>query len=279
MKLNDSIAAAALMQKYAPDAKTMTRLRNDYNLFKSLNPQITGHANIMQAIFGQMKTSGLEPGSIVNYLRTMDTIVPSSWRAYAVIAAAEAHASDRGGRGHAPDIKENELLRYVREAIAEDTEDSGHVWILYATGLRPVDVSRLWNDSVFLEQKMLTVLARWTKGIRKIKNRRQISYPIDGLLAPPPTLRKKLLELRRQSHSKKDIRRVWGKCTHKSVNDYLVHLRNKHKLPTITSGTFRRSFSSRINAYCKRTSIPKSEMMLHVCPTMDQAHYSFDTKH
>jgi len=104
VRIADDVAAAALMQKYGPDKALKSRLREDYNKFKALNPHLKSHVSVLNGIFGQMKVSDLEPGSICSYIRTMDQFAPFTMRAFDVVAAAEAFATDCGGRGHAADI-------------------------------------------------------------------------------------------------------------------------------------------------------------------------------
>ena len=168
----------------------------------------------------------------------------------------------------------NKLITEVTKR--DDLEACHEAWVMYVSGLRPMDVSRLWNDSVFIkltkgEPNSLTILARWTKGIRKVKNRRQICYPLKGLVQPPEKLLDRLNTIRNTK-----LTRVWRHYSAGKTNDMLDAITSQLNLKRITSGSLRRAFSERIEEHCKSSGIPKADMMLHVSESMDKAHYAFD---
>jgi len=276
MTINDSIRAKVLLERYGPDQRTVTRLRSDYELFKKLNPHLSTHKQVLEGLFGQMSES-LAPGSCREYITIMDAFVPFPQRAFHVVKASEAHETDRGGRGHAADLSAHDIDTLGRLACDGGTEIDEAMWLQYATGLRDVDTRRLWADALTFEPanrpSRVKIQARWTKGIQKVQNRREISFPLKGLIPPP----KQLVARAVAGRKSKQLKRLFNHSYHQ-MKDRLSDFATEAGIATVSTGSFRRGFSRRIDGYCKTNGIAKVEMMLHVSSSMDKAHYAFDTR-
>ncbi len=280
--LEDAIRAQILIDKYGPNLQLRQRLQADYKVMQKLHPALD-HPALMQAMLGQMSVAGLDPGSIKEYLAIMDHFGPGGVRAYAVTNAAEAYGTDRGGRKHATDICDEEAraivtralkLAALKDATSTILEGYAIVWLLYATGLRAVDIARLWSDALVFSADTLSVVARWTKGIQRVKHRRTVKYPLKGLVAAPAAIKKFVLmrSKKRQRLFSRDA------SAYPAISNTLKSLVMDLKLAPITTGTFRRLFSTRIDAHCRANGIKKNEMMLHISEDMDKAHYQFDVR-
>lgn len=249
-------------------------MAQDFRSFCRQNPDLETHEQRMEVLFGQLHNSGLEPTSIKNYLEFCDSTVPYPARARSVLVAAEKLATDRGGRGHARDASLATIAKVIQACSQTDDEISHAIWVLGTTGLRTVDIARLWDDAAFLGRKNLTVQARWTKGIQKLANRRTVTYPLADEYPPTPTCRALLT----RTHRSKKKRLFSKKVRLATIQNRLNEVCKRLGVKRITSGSFRRAFSARIQDYCTKNGIPKKDMMLHVSEKIDQAHYSFDNR-
>ena len=274
LSVDHTIRGHLLRSKYGPSVALQQRLKADYLFVKKVNPKLVSHEKLMLGILGQMEVDGLDPSSIAQYITILDGFAPLGCRAPAVVKAAEAFATDRGGRGHAVDISDEEMEAFAKIATRRNDEEACIVWIFYATGIRAVDIRRLWEDAVFFtNKKTMTLLARWTKGIQKIKSRRHVEYPMPKI--QPPKL---LLELATRRH--KTPKRLFSSqaATYTSMSTTLKEYAATLKVDKITTGTFRRSFASRIEPFCKKHGIQKKDMLLHVSDDMDKSAYSFNVQ-
>jgi integrase len=168
------------------------RVRSDFKTFCQLNRLAREEA--YEAAVGQMRIAGLSAGTIRNYI----AIVAGADRsvgAYVAKKATECFQADTVS-GHAADITLEQGNAIVRAAVAAAPEHAEQLWMLLATGQRRVDVHRLRPESVKLGKKSMIVKFLWTKGIRQIKHRRIVEFPLAGVTAPPSSIVKTLMSPR-----------------------------------------------------------------------------------
>jgi len=219
---------------------------------------------------GQMMSARLSPGSIDTYFHSVIRSIPAlfnSMEARQLQAVTAAYHTHQGGRGHAPDV-EDQAKRIISHAMM-NSDLANEIWVCYVTGMRASCVSHLQEDSVELTRKFLTLKVRFTKGIRRARKRREVDFPLEGLVPAPKSFKKVL-----GGRSTKCVFNVSAAKMNLVLKKSCEHLGVK----TITSGTLRRLYSNRITPYCKANNIPKALMMLHSYEDMDQAFYSFDNK-
>jgi len=265
----DFMAGALIRGLYGPDEKLETRIRNDYKEFCRLSRLSADEG--LEPFVGQMKNDGLDPGTIRNYA-LIACHGNRSRVAYAMRKSVEAFHSHAGGRGHAVDQSTKVLTDYVRWAEKDGEPLAKVLWILLVTGQRPIDIHRIEERDLWRERGFLKVVARWTKGIRKIKHRRQVDYPLKNLMPPPKSLKlgARIPKRKRQVYLYVN--------TSNQINAVMRDVAKRHKLVKATTGSFRRDFSERIKPHCKRLNISVKDMMLHRSEDMDAAHYAFDRK-
>lgn len=267
ISIADIVRGSSIREKYGPNMSTITRVKEDFNKFKSMNNLQSEDA--LEPWVGQMLNSGLSRGSVDDYVQ----MVTSSMTGQVTWALKKAVAAMHGDTitGHAPDVSFDKLERAVSSIIKDDDPLGHHVWLLLATGSRSRDVARFRGACVSLEGKdWLTVKYLWTKGIKRTVLRREVRYPIHDIIPPPRNF----------------VLACKGRNTtpfHGTANKVRVLLKNQWiklkfagKAPTACS--FRRNFSKRIDPYCRRMKIAKQDMMLHISDAMDKAYYSFDNK-
>ena len=268
----EEVHSFLLVKKYGTDPRLRQRLHSDYRTFRQLNPHLRSHLQVLEALVGQMHHSGLEPGTVKEYAHIMDCFSSDGTRAPEVLRVVDALATDRGGRGHATDIGEKEANAFGSLASRTGGDLNGAVWLMYVTGLRYGDVEKLWDDAMTFKPtarpQWLELKVRWTKGIKTTKNRRVVKYPLKGLAKPPKTLM--------AAAKKGKGRHRLFRCSYSRICEHLRGMCDSLRVKPITTGTFRRCFSRRIDSHCRKANIPKRDMMLHSSEKMDQAHYSFD---
>lgn len=252
----DVVAGAVVLKKYGPDLATNERVRADYLKFCKLN-RLTSEEGYEPWI-GQMRNSGLSGGTIQTYMEAA-TQGDKSTSAYVAMKAASAlHANSL--TGHARDIDLATGVAIIEAAKAKAPGQAQQLWMLLATGQRRVDIHRLHPQSVKIQRKRkLTVKWMWTKGIRKIAHRREVTFPLEGLPDAPPELEQTLMS-----------KKAPFECSVAVLNRCIKKLGYQ-----ATTGSFRRLYSDRIEAYCKKNNIPKADMMLHRDDTMDKAFYKW----
>ena len=257
----DIVTGAVAMQKYGPDLATHARVQEDYRKFCRLNRLAREEG--YEPCVGQMKNAGLAAGTIRDYIE-IAAKGDKSTAAYVAKKAVRAMQTD-SQTGHAADITLTQASEIITRAKKEAPEVAEPLWLLLATGQRRVDIHRLHPESVkMIRKKTLAVKWLWTKGIQKIQHRREVIFPINDLPDAPGTLAQTL-------ESSVKARTKPFECTVQKLNAVMKKMGFR-----ATTGSFRRLFSDRIEAYCKRTGIAKQAMMLHQSDSMDKAFYSFN---
>ena len=258
--VSDRIAGKVLRAKYGPDLRTENRVKEDFARLCRVNHCTPEDAYLPW--LGQMKNKGLSAGTIKDYVH-MVIKGRRSTAAYEVRRTAESYQTD-SPVGHAADTGLDHVQGLVKKC---DPGIRAHMWLMLATGARCTDISRLRKRCFKkLTKKSMTILFAWTKGIKKVRHRREVSYPLDGLMEMPPSVRHKL-------NAARDDDNPFVFSTNE-VNKALREAGGAGE--RTTSGTFRRLFSKRITKYCETNNISKKSMMLHVTDDMDAAFYAVD---
>jgi len=254
--VGDIVDGEKIIALYGPNMDLEKRVKNDYRTFCMMN-RLTREEGYSPWI-GQMKRSGLSAGTMKNYI-FFATQGDRSTQAYKARKAMECFQADAPTK-HAADIDVNEANSLIRDAIKKEPASAVPLWMLLATGQRRIDIKRLHADSVKMQlsRKKLTVRFLWTKGIRRIQHRREVELPLSDITPPPKNLEKLVIK-------EKDP----FPCTVGGLNAAIKRLGYN-----ATTGTFRRLFSRRMDAYCKKTGIDKKDLMLHRSADMDKAFYS-----
>jgi hypothetical protein len=215
---------------------------------------------------GQMHNAGLSAGTIRDYIEFV-TKGDRSTESYVAKKASKAQHTD-SITGHAPDITLQEASAIINRAKVEYPAEAEPLWMLLSTGQRRVDIHRLRPTSVKLtmkgRMKFITIKWLWTKGIQKIEQRRELSFPLQGLPEPPVDFEKNLQEAMKSKKAPYE-------CSVAKLNGVIKKMGFR-----ATTGTFRRLFSDRIEEYCNENNIAKEDMMLHASKKMDRAFYSFN---
>jgi len=254
----DIVAGAIVARKYGPDLSTAARVRADFRTFCRINRLTPDEA--YEPWVGQMRNSGLASGTIREYVEAV-TQGERSTAAYIISKAAGALHTD-SPTSHATDIDHTTGCAIIESAKKDAPEHAQQLWLLLATGQRRVDIHRLHPQSVkIVRRKTLTVKWLWTKGIQKVSRRREITFPIEDLPDAP-----KGLEVALQA------KRAPFECSVAVLNKCIKRLGFE-----ATTGSFRRLYSARIDAYCIKKGIPKQDMMLHQSAETDKAFYRFNT--
>lgn len=233
------------MVRFGPDMQLEERLQKEYKIFCCMN-RLTREQGYIPFI-GQMKNArhgtkvGLSAGTIKNYISIVAR-GDRSKEAYVARAATECMQT-YADTGHAADIDLETANRLVNEAKKKASQHAPCLWMLLATGGRRIDIHRLKPTSVKLNKHKLVVKFTWTKGIRQIRHRRTVELPLAGLTPPPPGM-KKLIEGKAQPFE----------CSVATLNKAIKDLGYK-----CTTGTFRRLFSRRIEAYCQANGYEKKD--------------------
>lgn len=262
----DIVNGHTILAKYT--SRSNTRILGKYKVFCRLNG--LSPEDGLEPWVGQMVTSGLSPGTISTYVSTItqaNHALSSSPRVRSLIRAVQAFHTHVGGRGHAPDVTPDVARQIASKAMKQHPELASQLWLLLVCGVRASCLDRLKADCVSLSKGYVTLQIRFSKGVRKLRKRRQVKYPLKDLPPAP-----------------KDFKRILTRRVHhpfparaSKINEVLRKACESMKLPTITSGTFRRAFAARIKPHCKKEGIELSEMLVHTSSDMAKAHYDFDT--
>jgi hypothetical protein len=130
-------------------------------------------------------------------------------------------------------------------------------------------ISRLRRRNIIhLNKRSLNVLFQWTKGIKKMKHRRELEYPLEDVGDAP-------VELLKLLKSKRSNDFLFDKLTPAMVNKQLRATGIKEKT---TTGSFRRLFAKRIRNHCAKKKISVSSMMLHISAEMVSGFYDIGNK-
>jgi hypothetical protein len=258
------------MKKYAP--KPNRRVLGKFQQFLKLNGMAPDMG--LEACMGQMVRAGLSPGTIGTYVTTIVTSIPSlrnSSVAKRAMAAAQAYHTHKGGRGHASDIPQD-IIEEVTKKINEMTPELGpSAWIAMATGLRASCIDRLSTDGILIRgsgaKRTLSLKIRFSKGVRKVRKRREVHYPLKDIPPPPKSLKRRLTGGPLSTPLP---------TTAANLNAALAKACDSLNVKRFTSGAYRRAFARRIRPYCEANNLSVSEMLVHTSTDMVPAHYSFD---
>ncbi|MCG3770976.1 MAG: hypothetical protein JW384_02156 [Nitrosomonadaceae bacterium] len=258
----ERITGHMLRCKYGPNMQTELRVKKDFGDLCRMNHCTPEDAYV--PFIGQMRVAGMSAGTIREYVGHV-VKGKRSTAAYIALRTAESLQTD-SPVVHAADTDQEHI-----ESLIAKTKGltRAHLWLMMVTGARSKDVSRL-RARCFKKRskKSMVILFCWTKGIKRLRHRREVEYPLEGLMAPPCEFGSLLRK------SKPDDTPF--ACTTAISNAALREAGGRGE--RTTTGTFRRLFSKRIDKHCKENNIPKRSMMLHASDDMDAAFYAIDNR-
>jgi hypothetical protein len=259
----DVIRGQAIRAAYGPNLRTEKRVKLWFAEFCRLNR--ASAEDLFLPFLGQMLNSGLSAGTAKDYMM-MVTRCRRSEAAYLARKSAEAHHT-ASRTGHAADVG----LPHAQAVISRLSPGliRSACWLMLATGARCTDISRLRRRNIIhLNKRSLNVLFQWTKGIKKMKHRRELEYPLEGVGDAP-------VELLKLLKSKRSNDFLFDKLTPAMVNKQLRATETNEKT---TTGSFRRLFAKRIRNHCAKKKISVSSMMLHISAEMVSGFYDIGNK-
>lgn len=285
----DVQAGATLVRKYSDPESIASRRqrRDDFSSFCGYNRHISSAIQLLTGLLGQMSRSGLTPSTIAEYWHIMmpglkhgrvPPVVNASGAAQDELSelhkVVELFNADCPG-GHAVDatvgtlkkvIKETKFLFLTakKETRLACTGAAATLEMMLKTGLRAVDIARLWFPSLKIGEKEIHITLRWTKGIRKRVQQRPLNLPMwFGKI------------------SRKTIKRskIFVKKLHpKRVSVKLNRMLKKTKFHAFSTYSFRRKFMHRSLEECNGDAAEAARRFTgHANPAMLLAHYYPDT--
>ena len=179
------------------------------------------------------------------------------------LKATQAHHAD-ADTGHAVDVEIGKLREVARSA---KTAHSVFFYLLWATGMRVKDLSRLRGKQICAAEDCLEVEVRINKGRRKRALRALLRVPWEWLGGRPP------YDIEHAINSFPDDIRPFEKYTATKTNNELKTMSPQVGSKKCTTYSFRRAYVEMIIKQCNGSMTMITSYTLHLTPTMVEGHY------